>query len=223
MRRLDCSAHAGLPRGDKRNRGRGSTDFLKAGSVRSPVLGKSLLPKGKIRGHGTGRGKSTQITPPVSLANSKRILASALRLFNAVRCRLVGWRGKVAPEDSYARREDTRPNESGPFSGRAACAVIPVALQERGTFAGCGIFPCLGHFYRRAIRRAKRVAMQPASEYGIADEWSAIRKVSGSTDSAGASHGKPPTGRYALGNLGENFRRPLSAQKRPGWSLAFPL
>ena len=59
--------------------------------------------------------------------------------------------------------DDTRPNESSQLGGRAACRVVPGALQDHGAFPGDGVFPYFANFYRCAIGGAVRVGVRHAT------------------------------------------------------------
>ena len=65
--------------------------------------------------------------------------------------------------------DDTRPNESSQLGGRAACRVVPGALQDHGAFPGDGVFPYFANFYRCAIGGAVRVGVRHAIGVSLSD------------------------------------------------------
>lgn len=61
----------------------------------------------------------------------------------------------------------TRPDERSQLRGRAACRVVPGALENRGAFPSDGVLPDLTDLYRSEIRWAVGVGVRHATESHI--------------------------------------------------------
>src|SRR5215472_2824990 len=137
--------------------------------VDEPLAGCDLHPYPRVA--------SARIPPVVPYAGTddgRLALMQNVRLLVALHGQLALQHGELLYKGGMAVfADDTRPNESGQLGGRAACRIVPGALQDRGAFPGDGVFPYLANFYRGAIRRAVRVGVRHATESRIVDVKSA--------------------------------------------------